>query len=217
MSHNTFICQRIPIWNNAWRNIPLRVYQSTSILAQRPCFVCCYSAFTNTCLSELKALQTMLRMKITVVYFDQQRHACARVRMVENDQKHLKMSKKVSFSSFAREDHVRHTKKNDERKMKKKFVGQRLGVTPKSWLTPTNFFLRFSSWASRVHDGKGTFFIIFQSFQSISTMWTQAQAWVRWLKYTTNNFDIKDSFYLRTLKRVEYVLDLWTHIMWQYK
>ena len=39
-----------------------------------------------------------------VVYFDQQMHACAHIRMVENDQKHAKMSsKKVPFSSCARE------------------------------------------------------------------------------------------------------------------
>ena len=32
-----------------------------------------------------------------VVYFDQRTHACACVRMVENDQNHCKMSEKVLF------------------------------------------------------------------------------------------------------------------------
>ena len=58
-------------------------------------------------------------------------NAC--LRMVENDQKHLKMSKKVPFSSCTREA-------LDE-KRRKKFVGQRLGVTPKSWLTPKCWLL----------------------------------------------------------------------------
>ena len=32
-----------------------------------------------------------------VVYFDQQTHACACIRMVENDEKHWKMMKKYLF------------------------------------------------------------------------------------------------------------------------
>ena len=35
----------------------------------------------------------------TVLYFDQQMHACACVRMVENYKKHLKMMKKIPLSS----------------------------------------------------------------------------------------------------------------------
>ena len=42
-----------------------------------------------------------------VVYFDQQVHACAFVRMVENDRKHSKMMIKVPFPSCVREAHVR--------------------------------------------------------------------------------------------------------------
>ena len=45
---------------------------------------------------------------------------------------------------------------------------QRLGVTPTRW--PTNFFLRFSSRASHVHDEKGTFLLIFKCFSSFLTM-----------------------------------------------
>ena len=41
-----------------------------------------------------------------VVYFDQQSHACACVRMVENDHKHKKMMKKVYFPSCVQEAHV---------------------------------------------------------------------------------------------------------------
>ena len=44
-----------------------------------------------------------------VVYFNQQTHTCACVRMVKNDKKHSKMSKKVLFSSCAREAHERLT------------------------------------------------------------------------------------------------------------
>ena len=51
-----------------------------------------------------------------VVYFDQQMHACACVRMVENDQNHCKMSKKVLFSSCVREAYERLTKKNEEKR-----------------------------------------------------------------------------------------------------
>ena len=60
--------------------------------------------------------------------------------MVENDQKHWKMMKKVPFPSCVREAHVRLMKKNKE-KGRKKLVGQRLGVTPKSWLTPKRWWL----------------------------------------------------------------------------
>ena len=49
------------------------------------------------------------------MYFDQQTHACACVRMVENDKKHSKMMKKVLFLLFAREAHVRRMKKNEEK------------------------------------------------------------------------------------------------------
>ena len=40
------------------------------------------------------------KVDIIVVYFNQQTHACAWVRMVENDQKYLKMSKKVFSVDF---------------------------------------------------------------------------------------------------------------------
>ena len=52
---------------------------------------------------------------IFFVYFDQQTHACACVRMVENDKKHSKMMKKVLFLLFAREALVRRMKKNEEK------------------------------------------------------------------------------------------------------
>ena len=44
----------------------------------------------------------------------------------------------------------------------------------------------FSSWASRTHDGKGTFFMIFKCFSLFSNMQTHAQACVHWSKYTTS-------------------------------
>ena len=52
---------------------------------------------------------------VIVVYFDQQTHACACVRMVENDQKHKKIMKKVPFCSCTPEAHERLTKKNKEK------------------------------------------------------------------------------------------------------
>ena len=53
----------------------------------------------------------------SVVYFDQQTHACACVRMVENNNKHLIMMKKVPFSSCTQEAHERLTKKNKEKSL----------------------------------------------------------------------------------------------------
>ena len=67
-------------------------------------------------------------------------------------------------------------------KWRKKFVGQRLGVTPKSCLT---FFFVSLKWACRVHDEKSTFLLIFECLWLFSTMQTHAQACVRWSKYTT--------------------------------
>ena len=81
------------------------------------------------------------------MYFDQQTHACACVRIVENDQKHLEMSKKHQNSKWYNQ---------------LLGVDQLLGVTPNRW--PTIFFICFSWFffvsllsASRVHDEKGTF------------------------------------------------------------
>ena len=60
----------------------------------------------------------------------------------QNDQKHFKISKKVPFSSCAQEAYKAYKEKR-----RKKFVGQRLGVTPKSWLLIWNFvvFVLFST------------------------------------------------------------------------
>ena len=48
--------------------------------------------------------------------------------MVENDEKLWKIIKKVNFPSCVREAHVINAHEETRRK---KFVGQRLGVTPK--------------------------------------------------------------------------------------
>ena len=89
---------------------------------------------------------------LTVAYFGQQMHACACVCMVENNGKHTKIMKKCLFHHT----HERLRKGS----WRKKFVGQPLGVTPKSWFTPNrwlliwNFvvFVLFSTWASHVQD-----------------------------------------------------------------
>ena len=89
-------------------------------------------------------------------------HAFAWSKTIKNT---WKLVKKVPFSSFAWEAH--------EEKWKKKFVCQRLGVTPKSWLTNKLFFSFF--------------------FVSLSCGWckryffTHFRACVRWSKYTTSN------------------------------
>ena len=51
---------------------------------------------------------------LTVVYFNQQMHACACIQMVKNDNKHSKKMNKVPFSTCAREAHERGMKKNEE-------------------------------------------------------------------------------------------------------
>ena len=138
--------------------------------------------------------------KVTgVVYFDQQTHDCACIRMVENDGKHSKIIKSTFFIM-----RTRGSCKAREEKWREKFVGQKLGVTPKSWLTPKrwlliwNFVKLFSSfffmslrWASHTHDGIGTFFIILQCFSSFLTMQTHAQACVCWSKYATDRQALK--------------------------
>ena len=162
---------------------------------------------------------------MAVVYFNQQAHACACVGMVKNDRKHWKMMKKSTFSIMR----TRGSCKAHEEKQRKKFVGQRLRVTPKSWLLIWNFFFYMSNacawrkmfsersknnkisneqpafrcqpafgshsqlltnklfssfifmhltWASRTHDGKGT-------FSSFSNVFDRFRACVRWSKYTT--------------------------------
>ena len=88
---------------------------------------------------------------------------------------------------------TRGTRDAYKEKRRKKFIGQWLGVPPKSWLTPKrwllicNFvvFVLFSTWtahlnevnvseklscASCTHDEKDTFFIIFECFLLFSTM-----------------------------------------------
>ena len=64
---------------------------------------------------------------IDVVYLDQWAHAGTCIRMVENDKKHSKMMQKVSFPFMRRGSCKVH-----QEKRRKKFVGQRLGVTPKN-------------------------------------------------------------------------------------
>ena len=49
------------------------------------------------------------------MYFDQQTHACACIHMVENNEKRLKIIKKVLFSLYARETHVRLTQEHEEK------------------------------------------------------------------------------------------------------
>ena len=68
--------------------------------------------------------------------------------------------KKVIFLSCIREADVKGMNKNEE----KKFVGQRLGVTPRSWLSPKGWLLScnvvvfqsFSTRATYAHDAKSS-------------------------------------------------------------
>ena len=77
-------------------------------------------------------MATLLRTKLAtvVVYFNQRMHACACVRMVENDRKLSKIMKKVPFLSCVREAHVRLMKKNEEKITKFQMSNQLFGVTP---------------------------------------------------------------------------------------
>ena len=94
----------------------------------------------------------------TVVYFDQQTHAWACIGMVEIDEKHSKIMKKVPFSSCVLEAHVRLMKENEEKS---------LLVSDWEWLPKAGwhpnpgcsfeilfFFVLFSTFASHVHDAK---------------------------------------------------------------
>ena len=62
---------------------------------------------------DLNGKKPFLHVYKSVLYLDQWTHACACIRMVENDQKHLKISKKVPIISCTREAHIRLTKKNE--------------------------------------------------------------------------------------------------------
>ena len=65
------------------------------------------------------------------------------------------MMKKVPF--------MRGTQEAYKEKQRKKFVGQRLRVTPNSWLTPKRWLLIWNF-------EKGTLLLIFECFQSFSIM-----------------------------------------------
>ena len=66
--------------------------------------------------------------------------------------------------------HTRGSGKAHEEKRRNKFVGQRLGVTPKSWLTPKRWLLIWSL----------LFFVgVFDRC-----------ACVRWSKYTTTKYHV---------------------------
>ena len=101
-----------------------------------------------------------------VVYFDQRMHATLSKTMKNNG----KWWNKFLFHHV----HERLTKKNEE-----KFVGQRLRVALKSWLTPKgwlhiwNFvvFVLFSTWATHVNDVNVLWKKLFSSFFFMSITW----------------------------------------------
>ena len=78
-------------------------------------------------------------------------HAFAWSKTMENIQK----SWKKYLFHLAYERLVKKNKTKFQMSSQLLGVNQLLGVTPNCW--PTNFFLRFSSWASRTSDGKVTF------------------------------------------------------------
>ena len=104
---------------------------------------------------------------IYVVYFDQQTHAWACVRMVENNKKHSKMMKKVPFSSCV---------------WVSTSFWESLPMTDQQ--TFFFVFLREPYVSFSCAWYKGAFFIIFLCFWSFSTMRRHAQACIRWSKYT---------------------------------
>ena len=62
-----------------------------------------------------KPPRLVVRLSLLVVYFGQQSHACACVRMVINDRKRFKIIKNILFSSCAWEAHVRLMQKHEEK------------------------------------------------------------------------------------------------------
>ena len=115
-------------------------------------------------------------------------HAFAWLKSTENIGKWLK---KVPFPSCIWEAHVRRMKKNKEKSL---LVSDwewlpKAGWHPKSGFSFgfLSFFFMGLTWASRTHDGKDTFFIIFLCLRSFLNMRTHVQACVPWSKYTTCN------------------------------
>ena len=74
-------------------------------------------------------LESTIASKVpNVVYFDQRMHACACVHMVKNNEKRLNIIKKVLFSSYARETHVRLTQEHTTNYVKLTFEGLLLAL-----------------------------------------------------------------------------------------
>ena len=109
--------------------------------------------------------------KTIVVYFDQQMHACACISMVENNEKHSKMMKKLPFPSCAREAHVRRMKNKNPNEQpafrcQPDFGSHSQTLTNK--LFSSFSFMRLTR-ASRAHDGKGTFSSFWNVFHCFRT------------------------------------------------
>ena len=128
------------------------------------------------------------------MYFNQQTLAGAWVCMVKNNEKHWKMMKKYLFQLLCiwTSEHMAENDKKHSKMMKKVNFTRGTWEAYKEKRKKTNklffsFFFMSLSWASRTHDEKGTFFMIFKRFPSFSTMRTHAQACVCWWKYTTFN------------------------------
>ena len=100
------------------------------------------------------------------------RPANACLRMHSHSRKWQKTFKKDEKVPFAR-----GTREVYEEKQRKKFVGQRLGVTLKSWLTPKSWSLiwnfvvivLFSTWTTHVN------YVRFSSFFFVSLTWQNAE------------------------------------------
>ena len=99
--------------------------------------------------------------------------------MVENDQKHLEMMKKVLFPSCVREAHVRRMKKNKETNFQRTFCVMHMSIhveKKSKWAT--------SFWGSLPIADQQTIFFIFLhvSYTSLSC--------TRWKKYFFHHFQI---------------------------
>ena len=109
--------------------------------------------------------------------------------MVENDEKLWKMIFQKTFCIM----HMRRPcRKKNKKQQNSKWVTS-VWVSTSFWgslpiagqQTFLSFFFVSLTWASRAHDEKGTFLLIFECFWSVLTMRTHAHACVRWSKYTT--------------------------------
>ena len=104
-----------------------------------------------------------------ITYFDQQTHACACVPMVKRDQKHLKIMK----------NNQKHKIPNEQPAFgcQPAFRSHSQSLTNKLF---SSFFLMSITWASSVHNEKGTFSWFLNANMSLSLQPIHLYCWSSW-------------------------------------